>query len=384
MFAKLITPNEDSGRHGVVIPVGAYSFFPEFDGFVPGTAVNYTLSISTFWRTEAGLERRNSNFKHYHRYPERRITALGSEKLDRAPVASLIVLGRRRGSPTSFDVEVLYPSDPHYREALRQLGFVADQSGLFILERAWNSAETPTDSDALRELISRFDTLKSLGYVPGSRKGSTGVGHTFEKHMGVVENNRSSADYKGIELKAIRKTDFDRESPDRTNLFLKEPTWLDGLGRMSDRVRAYGYVDDDEREALYSCVAVGSNTHGLALRMSPAESRVYLEYNGAAVAYYTFAVLQKRLEEKLSEMLVGMASSRKNGTEESFFYHTAIFCANPSLEEFVSLIESGDVMLEIRMHVNEKGGCRNHGTCFRVKMNKWPQLFASVRELRTN
>lgn len=382
VFAKILTPNDDSGRHGVLIPKEAYSLLPRIPNFKLGVPINYTVPISTIWPDENPKLPRRSNYKHYHRYPERRITALASNKLDQAPKHSLIVVGRKKGLRDAFEIHVLAPKDPRYRKALIDLGFVSDVAGSFVLHRDWNPEVAVADDPRLTELLKRFDVLSGKGYVGTSRGGDTAVGHTFEHHMGVKENNLRQADYEGVELKAIRRSDFDRESPERTNLFLKEPIWIDGLSA-SERVSAYGYIDEDSRKALYSCVSSKQNGHGLRLRVNHSERRVYLDFKGKPVGHYPSEVLQQRLEEKLPDMFVGLASTKGSLVDETFFFHTAIFCSAPSPDEFVRLIEQGDVVLEIRMHITPSGSCRNHGSAFRIKMNKWPELFGSVREVRT-
>lgn len=380
ILGKILTPNDDSGRHGVLIPVGAYSMFPEFPDFEPDVAVNYTLPIKSRWPEEESPDR-NSSYKHYHRYPERRITALGSTELNSAPPQSLIVIGRRRGTEDDFEIHLLRPTDQRYGEVLRDLGFKSSGAGVFVLQRDWTPSLKVAENPSLAELLSRFDKLKSLGFVTTTRGGDTAVGHTFELHMGVEENNLGTADFAGIELKAIRRSDFDRGSPERTNLFLKEPKWIDGLDA-AKRVTAYGYISESGREALYSCVSSKQNSHGLKLRVDHTERRVYLDFEGTPVGYYSFEILEKRLKEKLPDMFVGLASTRGAGSNEAFLYHSAIFCSNPSATEFVRLIAIGDIMLEVRMHVTPSGACRNHGSGFRIKMNKWPELFATVREVR--
>jgi hypothetical protein len=380
ILAKILTPNDDSGRHGVLIPVGAYSVFPKFPDFEPDIAVNHTVAIKSHWPEENNPDR-NSSYKHYHRYPERRITALGSAELNSAPPQSLIIVGRKRGTDDDFEIHLLRPTDQRYQQLLRDLGFKSTDAGAFVLQRDWTPRVEISENPGLTELLNRFDKLKSLGFVTTARGGDTAVGHTFELHMGVQENNLETADFEGIELKAIRRSDFDRGSPERTNLFLKEPKWIDGLGA-AERVRAYGYISDLDREALYSCVSSKENSHGLKLRVDHNEQRVYVDFEATPVGYYSFEILEKRLKEKLPDMFVGLASTQGTGSNEAFLYHSAIFCSNPSVTEFVSLIENGDVMLEIRMHVTPSGACRNHGSGFRIKMNKWPELFATVREVR--
>ena len=44
IFAKILTTNDDAGRHGVLIPTESYSFFPELP--IPDPAVNATTLFS--------------------------------------------------------------------------------------------------------------------------------------------------------------------------------------------------------------------------------------------------------------------------------------------------------------------------------------------------
>ena len=46
VFAKVLTRNDDSGRHGVLIPSDAYSFFPHFS--IPDPTVNATEKFPAF------------------------------------------------------------------------------------------------------------------------------------------------------------------------------------------------------------------------------------------------------------------------------------------------------------------------------------------------
>lgn len=384
LMAKIITANEDSGRHGVLVPVGAYSMFPPIPDFQEDQRLNYTVPIRTIWRSGTGTSERASNYKHYHRYPERRITALGSRELDEGGSGTLVIVARRKDRPALFEVHVLRSDDNRTSQLLRELGFDAVKPGMYVLEREWKIARVLETSDTVAELLRRFDSLAALGKVPTLRPGPTGVGYTLEHHMGIPENNSNEADFNGVELKSIRSGEFRYDSPERTNLFLKEPRWIDSLDGIS-RVEAYGYEDDGGRNALYSCVTSTENSHGLRLRVDSAQHRVCIDYMGAEIGYYERAVLEKRLNEKLSEMLVVLADASGRGAHEHFVYHSVIHCAFPSVLELPRLIEEGHIFLELRMHVSEVDGkprARNHGTGFRIRMSKWPELFGVVRAVR--
>ena len=162
----------------------------------------------------------------------------------------------------------------------------------------------------------------------------------------------------------------------------KEPAWVDGLNS-AGRIHRYGYFDADKnRQALYSTVTIRPNSHGFAFRIDEANRRVWMQFNGTDIGNWTFEVLEKRLREKHSEAVFVAARSRGSGRDEEFHYRTVVYCANPSVDSFVTLIERGDVMLELRMHIKENGSARNHGSAFRIKQNRIPELYATTIQCR--
>jgi hypothetical protein len=56
----------------------------------------------------------------------------------------------------------------------------------------------------LDEFKLKFAELKAKGFVPTTRSGPTGVGHTLETHLGLTENNIALPDLDKIELKGHR------------------------------------------------------------------------------------------------------------------------------------------------------------------------------------
>src|SRR5688500_3633901 len=72
VFAKVLTANDDSGRHGVLIPMDAYSYFPHLD--IPDPTKNATGYFPAF-DAATGTEKTLA-YKYYQRYPERRVTRL--------------------------------------------------------------------------------------------------------------------------------------------------------------------------------------------------------------------------------------------------------------------------------------------------------------------
>lgn len=115
VFCKVLTPNDDSGRHGVLIPVFAYRLFPSFIDFDPSSETNYETDIVTYWNESAGWSEKRSKWKHYHRYPERRMTSLSPELLNNKQEGSLIIVGKFRDS-FEYECLVVTPDDPIYAQ----------------------------------------------------------------------------------------------------------------------------------------------------------------------------------------------------------------------------------------------------------------------------
>jgi len=239
----------------------------------------------------------------------------------------------------------------------------------------------PEASPALTAFLEKFDVLSAKGFVPTLRRGSTGIGYTLETMLDIEENNSPGGDFMGMELKAFRDDDLAMNDSEKMNLFLKEPKWTDGL-KAADRVRNYGYVDDNGRTALYSTVKIDPNSHKFAFEVEEDRSKVWMTFDGRQIAYWTREILAKRLKEKHTETVFVSAHTRGKGKSEEFHYYGVTWVREPSVDEFIELLEEGEVMLELRMHLKESGSVRNHGSCFRIKQNRIKDLFKYSTQVR--
>ena len=227
---------------------------------------------------------------------------------------------------------------------------------------------------ALTELLKRFDRITAMGFVRTQRSGSTGVGYTLESLLGIRENNSPRGDLLGMEIKAYRDSETEFDDRGKMNLFLKEPEWSDSR-TTARRIAAYGYTDEDGRKAWYQSVTSRTNSAGLRLKVARDAEAVLLQRRGRTIGRWTFEVLHRRLTEKLTETVFVAAEARGKGREEEFRYQTVTYCARPSAERLTELIETGDVIVELRMHLKSAQTARNHGTAFRVRKHRLADLF---------
>ena len=340
------------------------------------------------WLINGKLHRAPGSWQRAGRGLESRREVVSFPGRGKMPSSSLLMMARLllEGEDSSLVIRcrILRPDERRERSALcRYFGIVESdvRPGVFGIYSPWSVRGPPVRSAALDGFLEQFDWLSSRGFVSTQRSGSTGVGYTLESLLEIPENNNPAGDFLGMELKAHRRTRAAASGSKRMNLFLKEPTWTDGLSHR-ERIPEYGYVDDNGRVALYSTVTSQQNSHGLRLTINDEGRKLELNYQGKSVAFWTFDILQGRLKEKLSETAFVGAEARGTGRDEEFHYDSVLFCQEPSVESLVSLMKARESMVEMRMHIREDGSARNHGTAFRIHQDQLPRLFTRTVQCR--
>lgn len=230
----------------------------------------------------------------------------------------------------------------------------------------------------LKEIERKLRALKANGYVPAGRKGSTGVGHTFEQKMGLTETNIPVPDLGGrVEIKTTR-----RDSDSLVTLFC----FNRGVWHISQKevIEKYGYIDDSGRKALKNTVYAGRQiSQGLSLLIDDPNNKVSLrDTNGNLLATWDVFVMVGKLMSKLSRVLFVIAERRFNAAgEEEFLYDEAHILTDPIPRNFINTFKSGKVGIDLRMHLKENGSVRNRGTAFRIKEIDLWDLYSNIRNL---
>ena len=385
IFYKLLTANDDSGRHGVLIPVDAYEFFPPIPAFDPDAAQNYLVPITTVWRDGEEWVERDSNFAHYHRYPERRITSLYPPAVNVVDPVRLLVVGRD-GAGRYF-AAVLTPGQEAFEAAVAELAIPAASwspggaQGI-IAPADLRVAGTSTVFDRLLDLLVE---VAAKGYVPTMRAGDTGVGYTLETLLEIDANVRMDADFHGIELKSSRSRDpVDRRPAAREHvtLFAKTPVW-EPVGSRENLLNRHGYYDENGRWGLYTSIYAGHpNRLGWSLSRQDQAERLTADRGGLPQVYWSYPVLAKRLREKHTETVFVTAHAVRRDGIEQFHYDEILHCKGASLANLLGLIDERGVFHDFAMHRLPNGTARDHGFLFRTTMNNVPRLFTTVEGRR--
>ena len=375
IFLKVLTANEIGeglSKRGVVIPVGAYRFFPEFPGFNANPDRNYSLALVGKGVIGDRSVQEAFSYKHYQRYPERRLTRLSPFAQDSAE-GSVLILGRRADG--LHEIVHIHPGDPRYRVLLKSVGLSEAQPGTYFLDLAWQPDIPIERSSYEEELLKRFIQIRDRGFVPAISNAPSAVGSTFESLLEIAPNNYPGPDYGDIEIKCH---EMDVARDEAMDLFLKEPDWMDGLSQKV-RIRRYGYWDaENGRHALYSSVKREPNSLDLEIHNDRNNQRLLLERSGIAIGEWEHVTLEERLKEKLTHAVMVGARVNRRDDQKEFHYLTLTLLSAPSVGGFLEQVELSQAWLEIRMHFKDGSSVRNHGSQFRVKQGKLDRIFSRV------
>ncbi len=230
----------------------------------------------------------------------------------------------------------------------------------------------------LKELIKRIDNLKNKGFIQTLRKGPTGIGHLLESELGLNETNIAIPDIGGrIELKATRRN---------VNSLITLFTFNRGVWKFNqkDLINKYGYKDEQGRQALYNIVNKRApNTQGFYLISDPTRNLIILRNNNETenIAEWSAYVIAGKFMTKLDRLLLIIADNQVENGIEFFHFNEAYLLENPTPEKFLEAFERNELMIDLRMHIKESGGVRNHGTVFRISEKNLMNLYVKKKKL---
>jgi hypothetical protein len=380
-FAKVLSKNDDSSRHGVVIPVDAYDFFPILA--LEDPRQNAAVTFEAFDAVRSSTVA--LSFIYYQRYPERRVTRIGAAINDRSQTRIvLLIRATHADGSDGYYLDYATSSQEARFANLFAIAFGRNaplESGLF-LKRQIDSGEFVPDKP-LSELLGRFDEVRAKGWIKSQRAGSTGVGYTFESQIGIKENNDRLADFKGIEIKCKGVTEDASGSGGKLNLFQHGPAWIEKKP-MATRIKELGAIDTaDGRYRCHSQVTPSKNNLGLSLAVRQTEERIELRKWAEGIGFWTYEGLAKRLSEKHSRLLIVKARKRAKESFEEYSYVEAIYCERPTIGQFITLLERSNVVFEFIMSESATGRVRNHGYPWRlVREQLLGQLFSFQIQIR--
>ncbi len=230
----------------------------------------------------------------------------------------------------------------------------------------------------LSEVQNKLKDIKNRGYIESLRRGSTGIGYTFETLFGVKENNIPIPDIGGrVEIKTVRK-----DSQSLITLF----TFNRGVWHMKQKeiIQKYGYIDEKGRVALKNTVFYEKIIpQGLKLEIDENKNTIHLmdTVDREIIATWDVYVIVGKFMTKLSRLLIVLADRKVVEGKEYFHYNEAYFLTDPSPRSFIKAFKKSIIGIDLRMHLKENGAVRNRGTAFRIKEKDLVELYEHRRRL---
>jgi hypothetical protein len=229
-------------------------------------------------------------------------------------------------------------------------------------------------SEVRAELTGLLNDLASRGWIKGIKTGSTSVGHLLETELGIQQNSSKNPDYKGIELKA---TGTMAKSANRYNLFAKVPTWsISELKSSRQIVDKYGYPRGQDFQ-LYCTVKFGApNSNGLYLNYSQGFlEELHTNFNDSDVAKWDERILLHELESKHAETFWVKAKRQKRADGVYFQFESVVNTKNPLLEQFIPLVQAGEITLDHLIKKSPSGEVKEKGPLFKIRATSLGLLF---------
>jgi hypothetical protein len=232
----------------------------------------------------------------------------------------------------------------------------------------------------IAEFKQRFAELKKVIHK-STRRGDTGVGYTLENLLGIRENNSKVADMPFAELKAHRE-----DSSSLITLFtFDDDVWkmerdklLDQFSAESTKKRVYQDHKVEPRPSVEFQVFTGGSTQMNMKLFGDDESISLVSMtDGSKVAEWSLQALVDRFKEKFPALILVEAKKELGvGGGEHFRYLRAKYYHTTSPAKFRSALLNHTILLALR-----QGSSKNHGTGFRVRDTKLPELFEVSEDL---
>lgn len=381
VFAKVLSNNDDAGKHGVLVPIEGYDFFPAIT--ITDKAVNQT------WLLEPAFDCISKTplhpaYKYYERYPECRITRLNPAFNDRQHgrrVAIFLRAEHQDGTVGYYTDLAREKLDSDFQSLCSILlgEAITLAEGVFSIQSVDSPIFIP--DDALNDLLGKFDQISEMGWINSLREGDTGIGYTFESLIGIEENNDRKADFHGIEIKC-KKIKESGSSGGKINLFQQAPCWESQISAL-ERLRMIGQPDLQGRYACHSQVTTTSNNIDLWLDPYATPEQIDLLKGNIRFGHWPHSVLAERLKEKHSRAVFVKAKVGKTTGGQRFHYKELIYCEQPSIRRFTDLIKDRRLVFEFLMSEKEGGKVRNHGYPWRLSSDEYlSELFSFRVQLR--
>lgn len=252
-------------------------------------------------------------------------------------------------------------------------------------------------------LIEELIKIKNAGWIQNRRHGNSGgIGNTLEDLLGIEENNLPIPNAAEWELKTQRS-----KTSSLTTLFHMEPSPRALKFVPKIFLLKYGWSHQqagkkyptNEMSFRQTISAKGRSDRGFKVEINRKERKILISFDSNSVAshhsnwletvserigvnelnpqpYWGFDDLFHKAGTKLINCFYVQADVKKENDTEYFHYNKILMLQKFSLEKFLQALENNDILVDFDARTGH-----NHGTKFRLRQNKFPDLYEIVTEI---
>ena len=137
----------------------------------------------------------------------------------------------------------------------------------------------------------------------------------------------------------------------------------------------YSKRKNSRAKELHSTVtAIDYNSQDLKLAVENNQIRVMAGSCNLDI-FWDIDILKQKFTEKLPALVYVLADRKMINGKEHFHFNEAYFLSRFDFALFKEMVGRGFVVADFRMYYKPNGSVRNHGTAFRVKINKLYDCF---------
>lgn len=245
-------------------------------------------------------------------------------------------------------------------------------------------------NENIKLLYNKFIKIKNMGWIKSQRKGTGGIGYTFEELLGKPEENFPIPDFNGIEIKTGRK--YTRKT---VHLFSTAP---DGDYLFpNERILKYvGYPDKDFKDVkIFNMTFDAKKYRKIGLFK---EAKFFINKKEEKIDFIarqvdgrnfdidtslSFKMLEERLNLKLKYLARIIADVKKIDEIEYFNYQKITFYKLKNFNSFLNLIEKGYIEIKFNIGVfksgNRMGKIHDRGISFCINERYINMLFDEIK-----
>jgi len=252
-------------------------------------------------------------------------------------------------------------------------------------------------------LIQRLREIKAMGWILSARQGNVGgIGNTLEDLLGIKENNLPIPNAAEWELKCQRI-----ETTSLTTLFHMEPSPRAMRFVPQILLLKYGWkhqeagtkYDEDEMSFRQTITGTIRSDRGFKVVVDRQQRKVLISFNAKSVdprhsewlksvekrvglgelspqPYWGFDDLEHKAGTKLLNCFYVQARTKTERGKEYFSYEKIQMLRKFSIRAFTNALEKGYVYVDFDARTGH-----NHGTKFRLKQDKFPELYEDIQTI---